>query len=131
MPTSHGRSRGALAMTLLTAVLVAACVPNAGLPETCHDPAVSFEATLVRERLEPATFDACREQQVSITITIERDGILHLHGYDDQEPAIEVRAGDEVTFDIQAVRSGAFPIALHTTDGPAEVTVGTLTVHEP
>ncbi len=57
--------------------------------------------------------------------------MLHLHGYDDQVPATEVRAGQETVFAFDAVRSGQFPIALHTTDGPAEIDVGTLTVHEP
>jgi hypothetical protein len=115
----------------LAAALVAGCVPNAGLPETCHDPSVRLEATLADERLEPAALDACREQRVTIALRIERDGILHLHGYDDQVAAMEVRAGEEVELTFEAVRSGAFPLALHTSDGPAEVNVGTLTIHEP
>ena len=65
------------------------------------------------------------------TFTIERDGVLHLHGYDDQVSATEVRAGQETVFEFEAVRSGVFPIALHTLDGPAEVPVGSLIVHEP
>ena len=126
--------RGRAALLAGTALLVAAltaCVGDAGLPPTCHDPSVSFEATLSDEHLDPASFDACRGQEVTITFTIERDGVLHLHGYDDQVPATEVRAGQETVFEFDAVRSGVFPIALHTTDGPAEVNVGTLTVHEP
>jgi hypothetical protein len=119
-----------LATAALLAVLLTACVGNAGLPETCHDPSVSFTATL-SERLEPANLDACRGQAVTITFAIERDGVLHLHGYDDQVPATVVRAGQETVFEFDAVRSGQFPIALHTADGPEELTVGTLTVHEP
>ena len=126
----RGRAALLAAPALLAAVLTA-CVGDAGLPATCHDPSVSFEATLSDEHLEPASFDACRGQEVTITFTIERDGVLHLHGYDDQVPATEVRAGQETVFEFDAVRSGQFPIALHTTDGPAEVNVGTLTVHEP
>jgi hypothetical protein len=120
-----------LATAALLGTLLTACVGDAGLPETCHDPSVNFTATLSGEQLEPATFDACRGQAVTITFTIERDGVLHLHGYDDQVPAAEVRAGQETVFEFDAVRSGQFPIALHTTHGPAEVTVGALTVHEP
>lgn len=131
MPTNHRRSSGVLAVTMLVAALLAGCVPDAGLPANCHDPSVSLEATLVEERLEPATLEVCRGQAVRIAFTIERDGILHLHGYDDQVPATEVRAGEDLDFPFQAVRSGAFPIALHTSDGPAEVTVGSLVVHEP
>jgi hypothetical protein len=115
----------------LLAALLAACVGDAGLPPTCHDPEVSFTATLSDDRLEPVSFDACRDQAVTITFTIEQDGVLHLHGYDDQVPATEVRAGEETAFEFDAIRSGQFPIALHTTDGPAEVEVGALTVHEP
>jgi hypothetical protein len=125
------RGRALLGVAMLLAALLTACVGDAGLPSTCHDPQVSFAATLRGEQLEPATFDACRGQAVTITFAIERDGVLHLHGYDDQVPATEVRAGDEIVFAFDAVRSGQFPIALHTTDGPAEVTVGALTVHEP
>ena len=120
----------AIPIALLTAVL-AACVPATTLPATCRDPSVHFAATLVEERLEPATFDVCRGQQVTITFTIQRNGILHLHGYDDLLPAREVRAGQTVDFAFEAVHVGQFPIALHTIDGSAEVTVGTLIVNEP
>jgi hypothetical protein len=126
----RGRAALLAAPALLAAVLTA-CVGDAGLPSTCHDPSVSFEATLSDEQLEPASFDACRGQEVTITFTIARDGVLHLHGYDDQVPATEVRAGEETAFEFDAVRSGQFPIALHTTDGPAELDLGALTVHEP
>jgi len=125
--------RGAAALVgcaALLGALLSACVGDAGLPPTCHDPSVSFTSTLSDEHLEPATFDACRGQAVTITFTIERDGILHLHGYP-EVPATEVRAGHDTVFQFDAVRSGQFPIALHTLDGPAEVTVGALTVHEP
>ncbi|HEX6474468.1 MAG TPA: hypothetical protein VF114_05215 [Candidatus Limnocylindria bacterium] len=125
------RSSGACVAAALLVGLLTACVGDAGLPTTCHDPSVAFSATLSGERLDPTEFNACRGQAVTITFTIERDGVLHLHGYDDQEPATEVRAGQEEVFELDAVRSGVFPIALHTTDGPAEVTVGTLIVHEP
>lgn len=120
-----------LAAAVLLAALPTACVGDAGLPSTCHDPSVAFTATLSDEHLEPASLNACRGQAVTITFTIEREGVLHLHGYDDQVPATEVRAGQETVFEFDAVRSGQFPIALHTTDGPAEVIVGALTVHEP
>ena len=120
-----------LAAATLLAVLLSACVGDAGLPSTCHDPSVDFSATLSDEHLQPASFDACRGQAVTMTFTIERDGVLHLHGYDDQVSATEVRAGQETVFEFEAVRSGVFPIALHTLDGPAEVTVGSLIVHDP
>jgi hypothetical protein len=125
------RGRATLLAASFLAALLTACVGDAGLPATCHDPEVSFAATLSDELLEPASFDACRGQAVTITFTVERDGVLHLHGYDDEVPATEVRAGEVTVFEFDAVRSGQFPIALHTIDGPAEITVGGLTVHEP
>jgi hypothetical protein len=115
----------------LLAGLLTACVGDAGLPETCHDPSVSFEATLRDNSLEPDSFDACRGQAMTFAFTIEQDGVLHLHGYDDEVPATEVRAGQDVNFEFDAVRSGQFPIELHTDETPSGVTVGALTVHEP
>ena len=121
MPNLQGGRASLLAVPAILAVLLSACVGDAGLPSTCHDPSVSFTATLSGEQLDPATFNACRGQEVTITFDIRRDGILHLHGYDDQVPAAEVRAGEETVFELDAVRSGQFPIALHTTDGLAAV----------
>ena len=118
-------------LVALLAAVLAACVPATSLPATCHDPSVHFAATLAGERLEPSSFDACRDQEVTITFTIQRDGILHLHGYDDLLQAREVRTGQTVDFTFKAAHAGQFPIALHTTDGPAETIVGTLIVNEP
>jgi hypothetical protein len=112
-------------------VVLVACVPQTVLPATCNDPSIVLHAELVDERLEPRTLEVCRDQAVTLMVDIRRDGILHLHGYDDQAPATEVRAGRTLTLEFTAVRSGQFPIALHTTDGPAEVTLGSLIVHEP
>lgn len=113
------------------AAILVACVPQVVLPATCNDQSVMLHAAFVDERLEPATLEVCRDQQVTLMVDAQRDGILHLHGYDDQAPATEVRAGRTLTLEFTAVRSGQYPIALHTTDGPAEATVGTLIVHEP
>lgn len=110
--------------------LLFGCVPAVNLPATCADPSVSYSTTLADDRLEPATFEACRDQGVTITVAVERDGILHLHGYDDLLAAQEVRAGDEIELSFNATHVGQFPIALHPQDGPAELTVGTLIVHD-
>jgi hypothetical protein len=118
-------------LAVLHACLLAACVPSTTLPATCHDPSVTFAATLTEERLEPATIEVCRDQHVTITFTIQRGGILHLHGYDDQLAATPVRAGQTIDFSFEAVRAGQFPIALHPADGSEETDVGTLVVNEP
>jgi hypothetical protein len=119
------------AALIVVVALLAGCVTVSDRPESCNDPAVTLRATLADEHLDPGMLDVCRDQDVTLVVTIERDGIFHVHGYDDQLQATEVSAGEELKLTFVAVRSGQFPIALHTTDGPAEVTVGVLTVHEP
>lgn len=123
-----GLHRALLALAVL--LLAAACVPAANLPDDCDERAVTREATLVELRLEPATLEVCRGQEVSLVLTVERDAVLHIHGYDAEAPAQHVVAGETRTIAFEAVRAGQFPIAIHTTDGPAEADVGTLTVHE-
>ena len=116
---------------MLVAAIVGACVPQVVLPATCTDPSVTLHASLADEHLTPGTLEVCRDQRVTLVVDIGRDGIFHLHGYDDQVAATEVRAGETLDLEFTAVRSGQFPIALHPTSGPAEVTIGTLIVHEP
>jgi hypothetical protein len=115
---------------VLVAAILTACVPQVVLPATCQEPSVVLHATLAAEQLTPGTLEVCRDQRVTLTIDVQRDGIVHLHGYDDEVAATEVQAGETLDLEFTAVRSGQFPIALHTQDGPAEVTVGILIVHE-
>jgi methionine-rich copper-binding protein CopC len=127
--------RRRLALAALLVVILAlgatACVPSEQLPATCQQESVSLTATLDGDRLDPAAFDVCQDQQVTLAIAIERDGVLHLHGYDDQVQAREVRAGEQVSLEFQATHPGQFPIALHTLEDSEELTVGSLTVHVP
>jgi hypothetical protein len=120
----------AVALAMAGQLLMAGCVPDVALPARCSQPSVSFEAALTNGRLEPATFDVCRDQEVTIAVAVEQDGILHLHGYDDVLGAMEVRAGQKVDLAFTATHTGQYPIALHTLDGRQELTVGTLVVHD-
>lgn len=120
---------GLLAAALLAVMLLAACVPSAGLPETCDDEAVTLQATLADDQLDPATLGVCRGQQVAIELTVEQDAVLHFHGYDVELPAREVHDGGDVTLSFEATHPGQFPIEIHTAED-AEVTVGTFIVHE-
>ena len=123
--------RNGLALILVASLgLLAGCVPDTSLPETCQDASVAFATTLVDDRLDPATFAACRDQEVTITVTVQQDGILHLHGYDDLVGAREVRAGQEAELSFPATHVGQFPIELHPQSGPSDLTVGTLIVHD-
>lgn len=117
-------------LLLAIALVLAGCVPAANLPENCDAETVTLQATLVEERLEPATLEVCRDQQVTLELTVERDAVFHLHGYDTEVPARQVTAGEDVTLEFHASRAGQFPIAIHTEDGPAEANVGTFIVHE-
>lgn len=123
-------SRAFLSALAAGGMLLAGCVPGTVLPATCDDASVTVAATLVEERLEPATLEVCRGQEVTIELTVERDAVVHLHGYDTELPAREVRAGEDVSLSFTASRAGQFPIEIHTTDGPAEAQAGTLVVHE-
>ena len=67
---------------------------------------------------------------MTITVSVEQDGILHLHGYEDLVEAQEVRAGQEAELSFPATHAGQFPIALHPQSGAPELTVGTLIVHD-
>lgn len=129
LPASS-RSR-ALGAALIVVMAAAACVPATSLPDDCDAASVQRQATLSGETLDPATIEVCRGQQVSIQLTIQSDATLHLHGHDDQVPEQEVHAGETVTFSFTADQAGQFPIEIHTHDGPAEATAGTLVVNEP
>ena len=116
-------------MLLIVALVLAACVEASQLPDDCGATAVTREATLVEERLEPATLEVCRGQQVTLLLTVEIDAVFHIHGYDAEAPAQQVAAGEERRITFEAVRAGQFPIAIHTAE-VAEATAGTLVVHE-
>ena len=128
MVARPGRHRAVLFSIAL--VLGAACVPATDVPDDCGAGAVTRAATLADERLEPATLEVCRGQSVTLELSVERDAILHLHGYEAELPAQRVRAGHDVALSFRAARAGQFDIAIHATDGPAEAVVGTLVVHE-
>ncbi len=129
MPRPPGLHR-AIPFALALLLGIAACVPATAVPDDCGATAVTREATLVDERMEPVTLEVCRGQDVTLRLDVRRDATFHMHGYDAEAPAREVVAGETATIAFNAARSGQFPIAIHTTDGPAEATVGTLIVHE-
>jgi hypothetical protein len=113
----------------LVATLLVGCVTE-NRPATCNADETTIELTLSATALEPNDPAACRDQQVTMIIDSEVNGIFHIHGLDDVVPATPVVAGEEVTLDFAADRSGQFPIELHPPDDPQGVTVGILTIHE-
>lgn len=106
----------------------AACVPATTLPSDCGATTVERAATLTTGGLNPSATDVCKGQKVTFTIDVERAGVLHMHGYDDQVPEQEVKVGDHPKLTFTASRAGQFIIELHL--GSDEVQIGILTVHE-
>jgi hypothetical protein len=96
----------------------------------CSADAMTLDLTLTAASLSPDDPRACRDQQVTLRIDADVDGLLHIHGYDDQVPATEVAAGEETVLEFTAVRSGQYPIEFHPADDPEGVGVGILTVDE-
>jgi hypothetical protein len=114
------------------AVALAACIDtNRPDAETCQAPSIVVELMLDEQSLDPDNPAVCRDQQVTLDIDARVDGALHLHGYEAEAPAIEVRAGESARLTFVASRAGQFPIELHTDQNPEGTTMGILTVHEP
>jgi len=129
----HDRVPAVVARSLasfLAAALLGACVQQASLPSDCGASSVQRPLTLSASGLDPSSTDVCRGQHVTLRIASQRDGEVHLHGYDDQSAEVEVQAGEtgEIAFD--ATHVGQFILELHLPDGSADE-VGVLTVHEP
>lgn len=106
-----------------------ACVQQPEQPSDCAAASVSRQATLTVDGLTPRNVDVCRAQQVHLSIKVEANGVLHIHGYDQQTR--EVRSGQVVAFDFDADHSGQFVIELHTQAAPQGQGMGVFTVHEP
>ena len=118
--------RGALA--LLGAIVLGACI---GGSPACDTLPTAIELTLTVDSLMPSDPAVCRGSDVTLTITSEVDGVLHIHGYDAEVPATPVTRGDVVELAFIAARSGQFPIELHTDENTQGADVGVLSVHEP
>jgi hypothetical protein len=123
-------------MRFLAAIAIAfpasACVPDTGIdPEQCAEPTARIELSVTPDGMEPVDPAVCRDQEVTLAIDSEVDGILHIHGYDAEVPASPITAGATVEVTFVASRSGQFPIELHPADDPAGIELGVFTVHEP
>ncbi len=125
--------RGMRRLTLLLAavtLVATACVEDSR-PTTCDEPRVELELNLGADALTPDAPAVCRDQEVTLRIVSQVDGVIHIHGYDAVAPATEVHAGDVLELTFTADRSGQFPIELHPVEDPRGVSVGVFTVHEP
>jgi hypothetical protein len=126
------RGSAAPALIALAMLVLAGCVTE-GRPDdaTCRAQEIELEVTLTADALSGDPLSVCREQEVEIVVASQVDGLLHIHGYDDEIPPTTVTAGESVTLRFSATRSGQFPIEVHPDDDPRGIGVGVLTVHEP
>jgi hypothetical protein len=111
---------------LVIAAFMAGCQPA-----TCPDPSITLAATVTADSMDPSALTACKGQEVTLEVTSETDGILHIHGYDEQVPATPLEPGEERTLEFTADVAGQFVIELHARDGKTETEIGILTVNEP
>lgn len=112
---------------LVVTALAASCLPAA----TCPEPSVTLSATVAEAAMDPSSLTACRGQDVTFEVTSETDGILHIHGYDEQVPATPLEPGTEHALEFTADVVGQFVIELHARDGETSTEIGILTVNEP
>ena len=109
-------------------LLLAGC---AGGESGCADLPDRVEITVTPEALVPAQPAVCGGHEVTLVLTAEVDGVLHIHGYDEEAPATPIVAGEVKELTFTASRSGQFPVELHSDEDPQGVDVGIFTVHEP
>ncbi len=125
-------TRTTLAVLAVLAIsLLSACVSQQQTdPSTCAQDSVTLSATLpATGKLQPENLNICQDQKVTLTVSSERDGAVHLHGYDDQNAEVEVSRGTDATLTFTASHVGQFVIEFHPADGSDESQVGLLTVN--
>ena len=121
-------TRFGMAAGLILALVIAGCD---GADPACATLPTRIELNLTADRLSPANPAVCRDRGVTLVVTSEVDGVIHIHGYDDQVPATTVTAGEVTELDFTAARSGQFPIEVHTDENTQGADVGIFMVHEP
>ena len=123
--------RTGTAITLAAIALLAAACVDVQLPIDCHEPAVTREVSVTAGAMTPSALEVCLDQQVTLVVDPDTDGVFHIHGYDQVVPATTIEVGVERRLQFVAGRSGQFPIELHPADDATGVSIGILTVHEP
>ena len=114
------------AMIAAGLLLVAGCTPS---DAACAAASVTLEATVTDEAMDPSALAVCRDQEVTLELHSQTDGVFHLHGYDEQVPATDLVSGETTTLEFVADVAGQFIIELHS--GCHEAEIGVLTVNEP
>lgn len=102
----------ARAVAMLLGLVVAGCI---GADPACEALPTRIELTLSADALAPANPAVCRDRPVTLVVTVQVDGVLHIHGYDEQVGATSVTAGEvtELAFTAPAAanfRSSSTPM---------------------
>ncbi len=108
-------------------LLIAGCIPA---DPACAEPSVTLAATVTDEAMDPSALAVCRDQEVVLELTSETDGVFHIHGYDDEAPAVSLEPGEVRTMEFTADQPGQFIIELHAREGDESTDIGVLTVNE-
>jgi hypothetical protein len=118
-------------MPLVLLAVLSACVTDSRPDASaCAAPTIELDLRLTSDSLTP-TPSVCRDQEVTLRIASEVDGIIHIHGYEEAVSATEVAAGEELELTFTATRAGQYPVELHPADDPEGVSVAIFTVNEP
>ena len=110
-------------------LVLGGCIED-GRPASCDGPA-EIALAVTEGSMAPPDPSVCRDQAVTLSIESEVDGVLHIHGYDEEAPATAIVAGETLELSFTASRSGQFPIELHAEGDPRGQELGIFTVHEP
>ncbi len=97
----------------------------------CESLPTRVELELSADALTPSDPGVCRDHEVTLVVAAAVDGVIHIHGYDEQVPATSVTAGEVTELVFTATRAGQFPIEFHTDDNTEGASVGVFTVNEP
>ena len=98
---------------------------------SCPSPTATLEATVSDDAMEPSALAVCRGQDVTLNVHAQTNAVFHLHGFDDQVPAIGLTPGETTTFQFTADVAGQFIFELHDRSGATSTDIGVLTVNEP
>jgi hypothetical protein len=129
-PSSLARLMRPLAGMVAAAGMLAACIEGAPI---CDSLLEEIDVTIsAGGDMAPADPAVCRGDEVTLRITSDTEAVFHVHGFDETElPATSLPAGETVEVTFTAVRSGQFPVEIHTDENPQGISTGLITIHEP
>lgn len=117
-------------VALLVAVVGTGCVADTR-PAACAEPSVTIELEIQEGDIVSNDPAVCRDQEVTLIVTVDEPGTFHIHGYDHAAPAAEVEPNEPLELEFVADQAGQFTIELHTQGGTGDQAVGIFSVHEP